>query len=237
MVEKKQNKTGNVLQKVIDGLDVDLVGVVRVGDLKGSKLEKSVSILLPSARSIIVLGMEIYPEFLDLTSPERVMGTANFNDLLARHIESLRGQMNRVAYNIAQESHRSGLKALPLPGYGPAVEGRFLQAVISYKHAAEAAGIGRIGMSGLLMTHKFGPRVSLTVCLTEALLKSTANNEPNACRYCNICVLKCPAQALSRPEKGEAYRLNKYACRTYVEASGGCSECLRVCPVASPKYN
>jgi epoxyqueuosine reductase QueG len=125
---------------------------------------------------------------------------------------------------------------MPLPAEGPCVDGRFLEAVISYKHAAEASGLGKIGMSSLLVTRQFGPRVRLALCLTEALLESTANDEPGACRYCNVCVAKCPAHALGRPKKGEPYSINKYACRTYSDASGGCSECVRACPVASPRY-
>jgi epoxyqueuosine reductase QueG len=91
-------------------------------------------------------------------------------------------------------------------------------------------------MSSLLVTRQYGPRVRLALCLTEASLKSTANDEAGACRYCNICVAKCPAHALGRPEKGEPYAFNRFACRTYVDAAGGCSECVRVCPVASPRY-
>jgi epoxyqueuosine reductase QueG len=116
------------------------------------------------------------------------------------------------------------------------VDGRFLEAVISYKHAAQAAGLGKIGMSSLVVTRQYGPRVRFALCLTEALLKSTASSEPTACYYCNICVLNCPAHALERPEKGEPYSINKFACRTYYEAAGGCSECLRLCPIASPKH-
>jgi epoxyqueuosine reductase len=141
-----------------------------------------------------------------------------------------------AVYNIARASRKAGLKALPLPGQGPAVDGRFLEAVISYKHAAEAAGLGNIGMSSLLVTQKYGPRVQLALCLTEAVLKSTAGEPQSNCQYCNVCIGKCPAHAIDRPKDGEAYALNKYACRTYVEGSGGCSECMRVCPVASPRY-
>ncbi len=238
MTTNKQNisKASARVQEILSKLDVDMVGVARVRDLKGIELEKSALKLLPSARSIIVLGMEIYPEFLDLTSPERIMGTANLNELYRRHTESLGGRLTGAAYNIARVSRKTGLKALPLPGQGPSVDGRFLEAVISYKDAAEAAGLGQIGMSSLLVTHEYGPRVLLALCLTEASLKSTANNEPPACRYCNICVAKCPAHALDRPKNGEPYVINKFACRTYVDASGGCSECIRLCPVASPRY-
>jgi epoxyqueuosine reductase len=225
------------VQETLSGLNVDIKGVARLKDLKGTGLEKAALKLLPSTRSIVVMGMGIYPEFLDLTSPGREAGSANLNQLFTRHIEYLRGRMNRAAYDIAQASHQAGLKALPLPGYGPAVDGRSLEAVISYKHAAEAAGLGQIGMSSLLVTAEYGPRVSLTICLTEASLKSTARDTFGTCRYCNICVFNCPARALARPQKDEPYAINKFACRTYLEATGGCSECMRVCPVASPRYD
>jgi epoxyqueuosine reductase len=235
-VKKSPVKVDIEVQESLTKLEADMVGVARLNDLKGTKLEKAALKLLPSAKSIVVVGMEVFPEFLDLTSPERIAGMPNLNDLLTRHVDYLRGRMNRAVYDIALASHKAGLKALPLPSQGPSVDGRFLEAVISYKHAAEAAGLGSIGMSSLLVTEKYGPRVQFAVCLTEASLQSTTGPSRQNCRYCNVCVGKCPAHALSRPEKGEAYAINKYACRTYVEAAGGCSECMRVCPVASPKY-
>jgi epoxyqueuosine reductase len=225
------------VQKALSELDVDMIGVARLRDLKGARLEESALKLMPSTRSIVVLGAEIYPEFLDLTTPERVMGTANLNELYRRHTDSLGGRLTGAAYSIARASRKAGLKALPLPGQGPSVDGRFLEGVISYKHAAEAAGLGSIGMSSLLVTQQFGPRVQLALCLTEATLKSTAGEPQNNCRYCNVCIGKCPAHALDRPKSGETYAINKFACRTYVDAAGGCSECMRSCPVASPRYD
>jgi epoxyqueuosine reductase QueG len=226
MAKKTVAKIDTTVQEALAKLDVDMVGVALIEELKDKPTKEAALKLLPSTKSIVALGMGIFSEFLDLTSPERVVG----------HNEYLRGRLLRAAYDVAAASHRAGLKALPLPGQGPAVDERFLKSVISYKHIAEAAGLGNIGMSSLLVTDKYGPRVQLTLCLTEATLKSTAGTTPKNCRYCNICVLKCPAKALEIPKPGEAYKLNKFACRTYVEASGGCSECMRVCPVASPRY-
>jgi epoxyqueuosine reductase len=235
-VKKGIAKASTGVQDILSNLDVDMVGVARLKDLKGTKLEESALKLLPSARSIVVLGMEVYPEFLDLISPERVMGTANLNDMYNRHVEHIRGRLTGAVYQIARASRKAGLKALPLTAHGPAVDGRFLEAVISYKHAAEAAGLGRIGMSSLLVTQEFGPRVNLAVCLTEAILKSTADASLRTCRFCNVCIAKCPAHALDWPKNDEPYVINKFACRTYIDASGGCSECMKQCPVASPRY-
>jgi epoxyqueuosine reductase len=233
---KKTPKINKEVQEILTKLDVDMVGVARLDDLKNKRLKGDALKLLPAARSIVVLGMEIYPEFLDLTSRKKVMGAANLYDLFNNHMEYIAGKLNRTAYDVALISHRTGLKALPLPSRNIPTDRRTLQSIISYKHAAEAAGLGNIGMSSLLVTQQYGPRVRLTLCLTEAALKSTATAPQKNCRYCNICVAKCPAHALGRPENGETYAINKFACREYMEAVGGCSECMRVCPVASPIY-
>jgi epoxyqueuosine reductase len=236
--KKKTNlKISTGVQECLPRLEVDLVGVARLDELDGNRLAEQATRLLPSTRSIVVLGMEIWPEFLDMTSPERTAGSANLNDLYNRHIDYLRGRLVRASYDVARASHRAGLKALPLPAQGPSVDGRFLEAVISYKHAGEAAGLGRIGMNSLLVTADRGPRVNLTVCLTEAVLESTADPGFRTCLFCNVCIAKCPAHALSRPKDGETYAINKFACRNYLEAAGGCSECVRQCPVANPRYN
>ena len=234
--KKKNSKINTEVQAALEKLDVDMVGVARLDDLKGDKLEEAALKLLPAARSIVVVGMEVWPEFLDLTTPERTAGAANLNDLYNRHIEYLRGRLARAVYDVALASRKAGLKALPLVAQGPAVDGRFLEAIISYKHAAAAAGLGNIGMSSLLVTQKFGPRVNFAVCLTEAVLKSTVDDSQKNCRFCNVCIVKCPAHALAWPKNGEIYAINKFACRTYIDASGGCSECMRQCPVASPRY-
>lgn len=227
----------NALEKIIKRLDVDTVGIAGVDNLEESRLREQVLKLLPSARSIVAVGAEIWPEFLDFAVPERVMGTANPNDILERHLEYVRGKVTRAVWDVAVASRKAGLKALPLPARGPAVDRRTLEAVISYKHAAEGAGLGRIGMSSLLLTQEYGPRVRLAICLTEAELKPTPVKDADICRYCNVCVSKCPSGALSYPEKGRRYTINKFTCRNYCEAAGGCSECMKRCPVASPIYD
>ena len=235
--KKTSPKINNEIQELLSRLEVDLVGVAHVDDVKGTRLAEQATGLLPSVKSIVTLGMEIWPEFLDLTTTERTAGATNPNDLYQRHIEYLRGRLVRAAYDIAKASHRAGLKALPLPAQGPATDSRFLEGIISYKHAGEAAGLGRFGMNSLLVTTEYGPRVYLTVCLTEAELKSTANPELQTCRFCNVCVGKCPAHALSRPQDGQPYAINKFACRTYIDATGSCCECMSQCPVANPRYD
>ena len=226
-------RASTAVQECLANLDVEMVGVAILDDLKGNKLAEQALKLLPDTRSIVVLAVEVYPEFLDLTSPEMVAGAPNMNDLYDRHIDHLAGRLDSAANDIARVFHKVGLKALPLPSRRTPTDRRTLEAILSYKHAAEAACLGKIGLSSLLITIQFGPRIRLGVCLTESLLKSTANEDSSACHDCNLCISKCPSHALDWPDKGEAYAIDKFVCREYLEASGGCSECVKQCTVAA----
>ena len=237
---KNKKETENAaLADLLDELDVDLHGVVSLDDIEGSSLAQAARSLLPGVSSIIVLGMEIYAEFLDLTVTTRTAGAPAMNDMLVKHQDFLRSRLTRAAYILARASRAQGKTALPLSAEGPSVDRRFLRSIIPFKEAAAAAGLGEVGMSSLLLTPEYGPRVLLNLCLTEAKLSSTKKENSRVCRYCNVCVFRCPAKALGYPrrDKGEKFVINRFACQQYVTGAGGCSECMRVCPIASPKYN
>ena len=218
--------------KVISKLDVDVVGIISLDDQKGSKLAETATRLLPEARSLVVFAMEVYPEVLNLHRPGRTMGAASLNELLTQHNDYLAGRLDRAIYDVVRASRRNGLKALPLPATDCPTDDRFLEAIISYKHAAQAAGLGYIGQSGLLITPGFGPRVRLACCLTEAELEPTDNQVPpvTECQSCSVCIDNCPSGAITQPKAGEPCAINRFACSSFLNASGGCSECLRLCP-------
>jgi epoxyqueuosine reductase QueG len=206
------------------------VGIASLDEWKGTRLEETALKLLPAARSAVVMMMEIYPEILALSSPEHVAGSAAMNDLLIRHFDYLNSRLTRATYEVAKVSRNHGLKALPLPALGCPTDTRFLEAVFSYKHAAQAAALGKIGWHSLLLTPDFGPRVRLACCLTEAALTPTKAETEIKCDSCGICLKICPANAFERPQGDESYRINKFACSAFRSTSGGCSECMRVCP-------
>ncbi|MBI2859055.1 MAG: epoxyqueuosine reductase [Chloroflexi bacterium] len=103
-------------------------------------------------------------------------------------------------------SHRAGL-LLEEHGYRAALiaaaspiemsrETKGLLGDISLRHAAEAAGIGRIGRNRLLLTPKYGPRVRLGAIVTDAPLVAENPAMENPCDECGLCIEACPARAL-----------------------------------------
>ena len=224
------------IQDVLSELEVDALGTASLAAWQGTRLEETALRLLPQTRSVVVFAMEISPEILDLTSPGREMGAASLNDLFVSDANYLYGRLTKAAYDVAKASHRGGMKALPLPATGCPLDTRFLEAVFSYKHAAQAAGVGKIGWNSLLIARGSGPRIRLSACLTEAELEPTDPVELDLkCERCGMCLEKCPAGALTEPQPGAQYAINKYACSAYRTGSGACSECMRVCPVGKSK--
>ncbi len=229
MNDKVATSDGSV-QSTLSGLEVDVWGVASVADLRDERLRAQVVGLLPGARSVVTLAMEIYPEVLDHSSPGKGMGEGSARDLLVPHMDFLNGRLAKAAYDLARASRSHGFKALPMPGANCPTDQRYLAAVLSYKHAAAAAGLGTLGRHSLLVTPEFGPRVRLACVLTEAELKLVPRLPESLCDGCNQCIAACPARALSEPEDGEPYRINKFACSVFRSGAGPCSECMRVCP-------
>ncbi len=229
--QSKMSVADGILQRIEPDLEVDLVGVASLTDWKGTKLEETARALLPAAKSVVVFSMELMREVLDLSSPTRIQGAASTTDLLNTDGQYLYGRLTRASYDFARVMRDAGYSTLPLPATDCPTDDRFMMAIFSYKHAAQSAGLGRLGWHSLLITPEYGPRVRLGVCLTEAELEPTGESRVTFnCEPCRKCIDICPAGAIKEPSPGEPYRIDKFACNGYRTAAGGCSECMRVCP-------
>ena len=210
--------------------DIDLSGVATVSDAAGTPLHDSAVTLLPGARSVVVLGAELFPEVLRLVEPDRLMGEAAARELCTPHVDFMNSRLNRALYSLAKVLRAEGYRTIPLPSQGTPVDARFQRGILSFKHAAEYAGLGRIGRSSLLITEKFGPRVRLACLLTDAPLPSTRREATDACADCpGDCISHCPAGALVEPAEGQNYAINKYACASFRAGAGACSTCMSRC--------
>jgi len=108
-------------------------------------------------------------------------------------------EVDKVAYYLTRWLEKAGYKSVFVSQnlmYN-AFRGR---PDFSHKHAAMAAGLGRLGMSSNFVHTKYGASVHLCSIITEAELEPdpTVSDEDDPCHRCQSCINICPAQAISR---------------------------------------
>jgi ferredoxin len=103
---------------------------------------------------------------------------------------------------------------------------------------AVLAGLGQLGLNGVLLTPFAGPRVRMTLISTNAPLVSDEPVDygiPRICDKCRACVRNCPARALSA--RRQTYRgvdkakVNAARCAPVLTMAHDCGICLKVCPI------
>jgi epoxyqueuosine reductase QueG len=223
-----QSIHGSIVGRLADG---DLIGVGRLDSPAAAPIAVDASGILPGAKSVVVVASEVFPEILDLVTPEKTMGEAAARELYAPHLDYLNGRMNRMLYEFARAYRQAGYRAVPLPSAGTPVDGRFQKGLLSFKGAAVLAGLGMIGQNSLLITPQYGPRVRLACLLTDAELAPAEMLAENPCDGCGDCLKTCPAGALAEPADGQAFSINRFACCAYRGSAGACSTCVQSCPV------
>ena len=130
-------------------------------------------------------------------------------------------------------------------GYA-AQAGHPLMGMALYPPLAQMAGLGQLGVSGLLITPEHGPRVRLAAIFTD-IENLPFQEEPNShewildyCAGCQVCVKKCPEQAIF-PEprvaaNGRITCVDNERCFPYFMENDGCSVCVKICPFNTTPY-
>jgi epoxyqueuosine reductase len=115
-----------------------------------------------------------------------------------------------------------------------------LYSLFNHKMAATSAGLGWIGKNGLLISPRYGPRLSLVTVLTDARLRPDAPIERCLCGECMLCIEHCPSKAITGSEWSrsspfvELVKLN--TCRDHKAAKRAtdnkpnCGLCINICP-------
>lgn len=129
-------------------------------------------------------------------------------------------------------------------GYG-AHAGHPLNGLALYPPLAQMAGLGWMGLNGLIITPEHGPRVRLAAVFTS--IQNLPFNEGNDhswvreyCEKCRICHRECPPDAfydnpILHPDGQETYLRNE-KCFPYFNKYHGCSVCVKVCPFNHQPY-
>jgi epoxyqueuosine reductase QueG len=227
--ERMKKYDRDFLNRLRTELDVELIGVAQVETSPSEELKKRAARLLPTAKSVVVVGKETYREVVSLLAPIKEVGEAEPGELLNMHAEFLNGRLNRAVHDLSTLFKKEGYRSLPLPAGVGLTDQRFFVPLLSYKHAAHLAGLGSFGRHSLLITPEFGPRARFACVLTEASLEATPILTKDFCKGCDACIRHCPAKAIEVPKPGESYAINRFACRAYRQAGLVCSVCMKVC--------
>lgn len=70
----------------------------------------------------------------------------------------------------------------------------------SHRYGAVAAGLGRLGWSGNLMTPQFGSAVFIGSVLTSAVLEPDPLMEEDPCDKCKLCTTVCAVEMMDKKE-------------------------------------
>lgn len=180
-----------------------LCGIASAGRLKSGPPSADPTYVMPEARSVVSYAIAFDYEIL-----AKFMAKEHF-DPFVRHKKDLESRLYTVGDALVAELEASGHKAhlvsinsvyRPEPGVTDPSEARAMIPDFSLRYGAVAAGLGRLGWSGNVMTAEYGATVVLGAVITDAELAEDPLLAENPCDKCMACVRVCPTDMIKRGE-------------------------------------
>jgi len=180
----------------------DLVGIAPIARFESLRPERSPLSIFPECRSVIVLGRRILRGALrgveEGTNFHSTYGMFGF-----RWLED--NFLSRTTYDVTCHLESQGFEAVPLFGYAPdgmpighpVAEGKPApNVIVDLDLAAQAAGLGEIGLGGFFLTPEYGPRQRFALVLTDCALEPDPVSDKRLCSDCGACATACPFGAI-----------------------------------------
>jgi len=150
--------------------------------------------VLPGCKSLVVMSLHIPDGALEIMR----RGVAAYSYNLFGYAY-LNRELNFMIYKMSNFLEEAGYATTPLPArgtaYGAPKKG---YGMLSYRHAAVAAGLASFGLSGIALTPEYGSRQRFVAVPTTAPLRPAEKiiDQKEVCCGCLECVAHCPAGAL-----------------------------------------
>jgi len=182
-------------------ISIDLIGFAPKSRFEGVDPQHNPFSIFPEAKTVIMVGKRICRGAL-----RGVEEGTNFGDYALFGKNWLEDEFLSLAcYDLVNMIEDNGWEACPIfpnpPELGPqgvsVADGRPAPNVYpDFDYAAVAAGLGEIGLSGLLLTPEFGSRQRFHMIITDAELEGTPLFSGKVCDGCGKCADACPLGAI-----------------------------------------
>jgi epoxyqueuosine reductase len=201
------------------------IGVTDIGYTKVNPhhIFKGYKLLFPNA---IVFTME-----MDREKIKQAPSMPSFIEIFRTYL-----QLGVIVNQVSDFLRQRGYNALA----GPAIGGD-----VNYIPVAIDAGLGYSGKNGLLITKDNGPRIRLAAVFTDIENLPFAEGNPHQwvrdyCQSCNLCIEKCPADAIYMETKthadGGPVFIDHTKCAMPFSNDNGCTLCIKYCPFSYGDY-
>jgi epoxyqueuosine reductase len=185
------------LKSLALSLGADLVGVTTRGLLADGPPSADPRYLLPSANSVISFALSLDREIVqDFISKKKWRPHCDNRKIIAQTLytigDTLTEQLRMEGYEAVNVDLNNNYR--PEKDATDVTEMTEFHPDFSHRYAALAAGNGRLGWSGNLLTKDYGALVELGSVLTSATLTpdTPIPDEEHPCDGCKMCSLVCP---------------------------------------------
>ncbi len=182
-------------------LGADLFGVTSKGILSDGPPSANPRYLLPSANSVISFAVSLDKDIAkDFINKKKWQSHCHNRKAIAQTLytigDALVGQLRSEGYDAVNVDLNNSYR--PEAGASDVTEMTEFHPDFSHRYAALAAGIGRLGWSGNLLTREYGALVELGSVLTSASLATDTpiSDKEQPCDRCKMCSLVCPVEMI-----------------------------------------
>ncbi len=180
----------------------DLVGIAAAERFQSLPADRNPLAIFPECRSVIVLGRRILRGAIRGVE-EGTNFSSTYGHFGFRWLED--NFLSQTTYDVTCFMEANGAEAVPLFGYTPdgmpkgqavAPDKPEPNVIIDLDFAAQAAGLGEVGLGGFFITPEYGTRQRFATILSDIEFEADPVSAKSICADCGACAEACPLGAI-----------------------------------------
>ena len=176
-----------------------LVGIASKQRLYDAPPSGNPDYILPSAQSVISFALSLDRKTTrDFISKKDWLSHCEERKRIVRSLYTISGRLVEFLKGLGFEAVGADINNTyrPEAKASDITEMTEFMPDFAHRYGAVAAGIGRLGWSGNVLTTDYGALVELGTVLTSAKLESDPLLEKNPCDRCKLCTAVCPVEMI-----------------------------------------